>query len=482
MSNNDKQRKIVFLHSKHKILKLKGLWKDIKESISGTEQDFTSGSLSRAILLLSIPMVLEMMMESVFAVADIFFVSKLGSDAVATVGLTESLMTLVYAIGIGFGMATTAMVARRIGEKNRGGAAIAASHSIILGVVISIILAIPGIFLAQDLLSLMGASEGIINSGSGYTAIMISGNIVIMLLFIINAIFRSAGDAAISMRVLWFANIFNIVLDPCLIFGLGPFPELGIQGAAIATVTGRGLAVLYQFYVLFYGKGRINLNITSFQVQVETMKKLIKLSYGGIGQYIIATASWIGLMRIMAAFGSEVLAGYTIAIRVVIFSLLPSWGLSNAASTLVGQNLGAKQPERAERSVWKTSFINVIFLAFFATLFISNPAYFIRLFIDDQVVIQYGVQALRMISYGYLFYAFGLVMPQAFNGAGDTTTPTLINLFSFWILELPLAYILANVLGYEETGVFFSIVVAESSMAIIGIWLFRKGKWKLNEV
>ena len=480
--NNFNKLKNIFLPSKNKFSKLKQLWKDIKESVSGTEQDFTTGSINRAILLLSIPMVLEMLMESFFAIADIFFVSKLGADAVATVGLTESLMTLIYAIGIGFGMATTATVARRIGEKNRQGAAIAASHSIILGVTISILLAIPGIFLAKDLLKLMGASEEIVKSGYGYTAIMISGNIVIMLLFIINAIFRSAGDAAISMRVLLYANLCNIVLDPCLIFGLGPFPGAGIKGATIATVTGRGLAVIYQFYVLFSGKGRINLKLKSFSIQGEILIKLIKLSYGGIGQYIIATSSWIGLMRILAAFGSEVLAGYTIAIRVVIFSLLPSWGLSNAASTLVGQNLGAKQPERAERSVWKTSFINMVFLAFFAVAFITHPEFFIRFFIDDQEVIHHGVQALRIISFGFLFYAFGMVMPQAFNGAGNTTTPTLINLFSFWLLELPLAYVLANVAGMEETGVFYAIVVAESTMAIIGIWLFRKGKWKLKVV
>ena len=482
MNNFYNQLKGAFLPTKNNSSKMRQLWRDIRESISGTEQDFTKGSLSRAILLLSVPMVLEMMMESVFAIADIFFVSKLGADAVATVGLTESLMTLVYAVGMGFSMATTAIVARRIGEHNKKGASNAASQSIIIGVVISLILAIPGFFMAKNLLALMGASDSIVQSGFSYTAIMISGNIVIMLLFIINAIFRSAGDAAISMRVLWFANICNIILDPCLIFGLGPFPELGIKGAAIATVTGRGLAVVYQFYILFSRKGRISLNLKSFQIQPEIIRKLIKLSYGGIGQYIIAMSSWIGLMRILAVFGSEVLAGYTIAIRVVIFSLLPSWGLSNAAATLVGQNLGANQPDRAEKSVWATSFINMGFLAVFAIIFIAEPWFFIRLFIDNPVVIKHGAQALQIISFGYLFYAFGMVMPQAFNGAGDTKTPTLINLVSFWMIELPVAYMLANVMGYEEKGVFYSIVIAESVMASLGVWLFKRGKWKLKKV
>lgn len=482
MNNNYNQRKSAFLLSKRKYSKIKILWRDIRESISGTERDFTKGSLKRAILLLSIPMVLEMIMESVFAVADIYFVSRLGADAVATVGLTESLMTLVYAIGIGFSMATTAIVARRIGEKNKKGASVAASQSIIVGAVISLFLAIPGLYWAKDLLNVMGASEAMISSGYSYTAIMISGNIVIMLLFIINAIFRSAGDAAISMRVLWFANICNIILDPCLIFGLGPFPELGIKGAAIATVTGRGLAVIFQFYILFSKKGRINLSLKSFRIHTEIIKKLIKLSYGGIGQYIIATSSWIGLMRILAVFGSEVLAGYTIAIRVVIFSLLPSWGLANAAATLVGQNLGANQPERAEKSVWLTSFINMGFLSIFAIIFIAMPDFFIRLFITDPAVISHGVQALQVISFGYLFYAFGMVMPQAFNGAGDTTTPTIINLVSFWMIEIPIAYLLAIILGFEEQGVFYSIVIAESFMACMGIWLFKRGKWKLKKV
>jgi putative MATE family efflux protein len=482
MNNLYNRRKGACLLSKRKYIKIRILWRDIRESISGTERDYTKGSLRKAILLLAIPMVLEMALESVFAVMDIYFVSRLGADAVATVGLTESLMTLVYAIGIGFSMATTAIVARRIGEKNKKGAAIAASQSIIVGVFISLFLAVPGFFLAKDLLRVMGASEAIIGSGFSYTSIMISGNIVIMLLFIINAIFRSAGDAAISMRVLWFANICNIILDPCLIFGLGPFPELGIKGAAIATVIGRGLAVIYQFYILFSGKGRINLSLKSFGIRTDIIKKLLKLSYGGIGQYIIATSSWIGLMRILAVFGSEVLAGYTIAIRIVIFSLLPSWGLANAAATLVGQNLGANKPERAEKSVWTTAFINMGFLAIFAIIFIAQPEFFIRLFIDDPLVIGYGIQALQVISFGYLFYAFGMVMPQAFNGAGDTTTPTIINLVSFWMIELPVAYLLANILGFEEKGVFYSIVIAESVMACMGIWLFKRGKWKLKKV
>jgi len=461
---------------------MKRLWKDIKESIAGTEQDFTQGSLSRAIMLLSIPMVLEMLMESLFAVVDIYFVSKLGADAVATVGITESLMTLIYAIGIGFSMATTAVVARRIGEKNTEGARIAASQSIIVGATISLLLAIPGLLFAKELLSMMGASHTVVDMGFPYTKIMVAGNVVIMLLFIINAIFRSAGDAAISMRVLWFANICNLILDPCLIFGLGPFPELGIQGAAIATTTGRGLAVVYQFYLLFSGKSRIKLTVASFGINVEIIKKLFKLSFGGIGQYIIATSSWIGLMRIMAEFGSEVLAGYTIAIRIIIFSMLPAWGLSNAASTLVGQNLGARQPERAEKAVWKTAYLNMAVMLFFAVIFLSWPTFFIQLFIGDPDVIAYGSTGLRIISLGYLCYGFGMVMPQAFNGAGDTTTPTLINFITFWIIELPLAYFLANILGMEENGVFYSIVIAESLMALMGIWLFRQGKWKTKMV
>ena len=461
---------------------MKRLWKDILESIAGTDQDFTEGSLSRAILLLSVPMVLEMMMESLFALFDTFFVAKLGSEALATIAYTESMMTIFYAVGIGFSMATTAMVARRIGEHKKKEAAVVASQAIIIGVVFSAFFAIPGIFYPRELLQLMGASPATVNEGYQFTSYMLSFNIVIMLLFIINAVFRSSGDAAISMRVLVIANLLNIVLDPCLIFGLGPFPELGVKGAAIATVIGRGTAVVFQFYILFRGKVRIQVHLRDFIIRFKTIFKLIKLSYGGIGQYLIATSSWVILIRILSEFGDEAVAGYQVAIRILIFTLLPSWGLSNAAATMVGQNLGAKKPDRAEKSVWKTAFINVGFLVFFALLFIYDSEFYIRLFVSDENVVTYGVRALQVISLGYLCYAFGMVMPQAFNGAGDTATPTWINFFSFWLVQIPLAYMLSLVFGWAEDGVFFAIVIGETALAVLGIILFKRGKWKLKKV
>ena len=465
-----------------KLSKLRSIWKDIKEAIGGTDQDFTAGKLGRAIFLLSVPMVLEMLMESVFAVVDIFFVSKLGANAVATVGITESLMTIIYAIGMGLAVGTTAMVSRRIGEKNREGASVAAFQAIISGMIISVIIAIPGAIFAARLLTLMGAEEQLVRDGYMYTSIMLGGNGIIMLLFIINAVFRSAGDAAISMRVLWIANLINIVLDPCLIFGLGPFPELGIKGAAIATNTGRGLAVVYQFYLLFRGRGRVKLFLRHLHIQLDILSKLIRVSLGGIGQSLIATTSWIGLIRIVAEFGSEVLAGYTIAIRIIIFSILPSWGFSNATATLVGQNLGAGKPDRAQRSVWLTGKVNMIFLGLVSIVFIAVPGFFVRLFINDPLVIESGIICLRIISYGFILYALGMVMIQAFNGAGDTGTPTLINFFCFWLFEIPLAYVLAILLGFEEKGVYVSIIIAESIMAIAALILFRRGKWKLRKV
>ena len=461
---------------------LRVLWRSILESVSGTDQDFTNGSLGRAILLLSIPMVLEMIMESVFAVVDIFFVSKLGTHAVATVGITESLMTIVYAIGMGLAVGTTALVSRRIGEKNHEGASVVAFQAILTGLIISLLIAIPGASFASRLLILMGAEEQMVRDGFMYTAIMLGSNGIIMLLFIINAVFRSAGDAAISMRVLWLANMINIILDPLLILGIGPFPELGIRGAAIATATGRGIGVAYQFWLLFNGKGRVKLKPRHLFVQVRVLVSLIRLSLGGIGQSLIATTSWIGLVRIIAEFGSGALAGYTIAIRVIIFTLLPSWGLSNAAATLVGQNLGAKKPDRAQRSVWLTARVNMIFMGLVSLVFIIAPAFFIRIFIQDPEIIEMGAVCLRIIAFGFVFYGMGMVMVQALNGAGDTATPTVINLICFWMIEIPLAYLLALKMGVAENGVYIAIISAETMMTIIAAIIFQQGKWKLRKV
>jgi putative MATE family efflux protein len=458
------------------------LWRDIVGSVKGNEYTFTEGNVGRAILILSIPMVLEMMMESVFAVADIFFVSKLGPEAVATVGITESLMTIMYAIAIGLSMGTTAIVSRRIGEKDRKGASIAGIQSIFLGILISIPFAMLGIFYAPDLLRLMGASIEITSELYTYTAIMLGGNIVIMMLFVINAIFRGAGDAAISMKVLWFANILNIILDPILIFGLGPIPAMGITGAAIATTFSRGLGVIYQVYMLSGRSKRIDIKAKNLKLDVLVMTKLIRLSLGGIGQFLIATASWVGLVRIIAEFGSVALAGYTIAIRIVMFSLLPSWGMSNAAATLVGQNLGANKPERAEKSVWICAGINTLFLVFIGIGFYLLADDLIRLFTPEEDVIRIGAMALKIICLGYLFYGTGMVMAQAFNGAGDTITPTWLNFICFWLVEIPVAWLFAMTLGLAETGVFWSIVIAESLLGVMGVWIFMKGRWKKKSV
>ncbi len=463
-------------------IQLKALWANIKEAISGSDRDFTSDSIGKALLILSIPMVLEMIMESIFAVVDIFFVSRLGADAVATVGITESCMTIVYAIGMGLSTATTAMVARRVGEKRAGKAGAVAFQAIISGLIVSVLISIPGVIYAKEFLLLMGASEEMAEAGYMFPAIMFGGNAVIMLLFIINAVFRSSGDAAISMRVLILANLINIILDPLLIFGIGPFPELGLKGAAVATTTGRGIAVCYQFYLLFKGHKRIRLELAHVRIKLKTMVQLFKLSAGGILQYIIATSSWIALYRIIAVLGSEVMAGYTISIRIVVFVLLPSWGLSNAASTLVGQNLGAKQPERAERTVWITAYANMILLGLVGIVLIIFPEAFIRLFISDPDVISNGAVSLQIISLGFVSYAMGMVMTQAFNGSGDTVTPTRINFFCFWLFEIPLAYFLAIVLDLKIYGISIAIVAAETALTLTAWYLFRKGRWKTVKV
>ncbi|MDA3844861.1 MAG: MATE family efflux transporter [Candidatus Kapabacteria bacterium] len=456
--------------------------KHISAALSGKNHDFTSGSIRRAVFLLSIPMVLEMGMESIFAIADIYFVDKLGSEAIAAVGITESLITIVYAIAVGLSMAATAMVARRIGENNPEAAAKAGGQAIITGLFLSLLIAIPGFFYSKELLELMGASAYITENYSGYTAIMLSTNLVIMLLFINNAMLRSAGDAALSLRVLIVANLLNIILDPCLIFGLGPFPELGVKGAAIATSIGRGTAVVYQLYLLFGGRGKIKLSLKHLIPDFSLVRRLLKLSVGTVGQFIIATSSWIGLIRILSEFGSDVVAGYTVGIRILIFVLLPSLGISNAASALVGQNLGADKPDRAEKSVWLTAKINVIYMGLIGILFILFPDIWVSLLTSDPEVIRYGAESIHTMSFGFIAYGLGMVLVHAFNGAGDTMSPMAINFLCFWMLEIPLAYFLAIYSGWGQSGVFWSIVIAETLMTLIALILFRKGKWKLKKV
>lgn len=458
------------------------LWSSIGEAVRGSHQDFTAGNLNRAILLLAIPMVLEMVLESLFAVVDVFFVARLGADAIATVGLTESLLSLVFAVGLGLSLSTTAMVARRIGEKDPEGAAVAGVQAIVLGLGVSLAIGIPCLIYAPGLLRLMGASPAVVAVGTGYARIALGGSGAILMLFLNNAIFRGAGDAAIAMRLLWVSNILNLVLDPCLIFGLGPFPKLGVTGAALATFSGRSIGVLYQIYRLLRGTERIRILRRQIRVEWGVLLRLVRVSLTGISQFIIAHTSWIGLVRIVSVFGSAALAGYTIAIRILIFIILPSWGLSNAAATLVGQNLGAKQPERAEKSVWRTSFYNMVFLGSVGIFFLIFAGPVIRLFTQDPAVAPLAVAALRLLSYGNIGYAYGMVMLQAFNGAGDTVTPTIVNLFGFWCLEIPLAYALALPGGMKANGVSVAIVAAEAAVAVSGIVLFRRGRWKLQKI
>ncbi len=451
-------------------------------AISGKETEFTSGSIRKAIFMLSIPMILEMLMESIFALVDIAYVSKVSVNAVATIGLTESVITLVYALAIGLSMAATAVVARRIGEKDVDGARIAAVQAISLGVVISIVIGIIGIIYAKDILALMGGEPDLIEQGYGYTQFLIGGNITVVLLFLINAIFRGAGNASIAMWALVLSNGLNIILDPMFIFGFGPIPEMGVKGAAVATNIGRGTAVLFQLGILFFGWGKIKLMAKDLVLNFKVMLNLIKVSLGGIAQFLIGTSSWIFLMRIMSEFGSEVLAGYTIAIRVMMFTLMPSWGMSNAAATLVGQNLGAKQPDRAEQSVWKTGKYNAYFMGTVSLVYLIFANTIISWFNTTPEVVKSGALCLQVIALGYIFYAYGMVMTQAFNGAGDTGTPTKINLIAFWVFQLPLAYISALVLGWGATGVFVAITSAEILIAVLAMVWFKKGKWKKVQV
>jgi putative MATE family efflux protein len=458
------------------------LWSSVREAIRGSHQDFTTGSLNRAILLLAIPMVLEMVLESLFAVVDVFWVGRLGADAVATVGITESLLSLVFAVGLGLSLSTTAMVARRIGEKDPAGAAVAGVQAIAIGMAVSALMCLPCAFFAPNLLHLMGASPQIVAVGSGYARIALGGGGAILMLFLNNAIFRGAGDAAIAMRLLWVSNIINLILDPCLIFGVGPFPKLGVTGAALATFTGRSIGVLYQFYRLLRGTERIRIFRQQIHINLRVLLRLLRVSLTGILQFAIAHTSWIGLVRIVSIFGAAALAGYTIAIRIVVFIILPSWGLSNAAATLVGQNLGAKQPERAETSVWRTSVYNMLFLGVVGIFFVLFAGPVVRLFTHDPLVVPLAASCLRIISYGNIGYAYGMVMLQAFNGAGDTVTPTIVNFFGFWLLEIPLAYFLAITAGMRANGVYFSIVVAEAFIAGASIILFKRGRWKRQQI
>lgn len=456
-------------------------WALLREAIRGSERDFARVPLRQAIPLLAIPMVLEMAMEAIFAVVDVFFVSKLGSDAIAVVGLTESLVTLVYALGVGMAMPVTAMVARRWGEGDAKAASRVGGQALLLGLVLGVLLGLPIPFVADDLLRSMGATPAVVELGRGYAAVLLGSNVVIILLFVLNAVFRGAGDASHAMRTLLLANGINIVLDPCLIFGLGPFPELGVTGAAVATAIGRGVGVLYQLRVLLRGH-RVHLDVDALRPAPRIIGNIARLSVGGVGQYLISTASWVVLVRIVAGFGSEIVAGYTVAIRMVVFVLLPAWGVSNATSTLVGQSLGAGDPARAERAVMVTGLCNMAFLGLVSVGLIAWPERLAGLLTDDAAVLDSAAQALRIISCGYLFYAWEMVLLNAFNGAGDTRTPSLVNLVAFWAIQLPLAWLLAHGLGYGPQGVFASVAISSSLSAVLAYLAFRRGRWKLVKV
>jgi putative MATE family efflux protein len=454
----------------------------VREAIFGSRQDFTTISIDRAIVLLAVPMVLEMAMESLFGIVDIFFVAHLGKEATATVGLTEGMLVIVMAVAIGLGMGTTAVVARRTGEHDKDGAAVSAVQSIAIGVGCMLLIFAVAFPLAPRLLAWMGADPGILRVGSTYTRIMLSGSGIILMLFLINAIFRGAGEAAVAMRVLWVANAINIILDPCLIMGLGPFPKLGVTGAAVSTSIGRSVGILFQIYLLAKGTGRMDVHRRHLRLNFAVMRNIVRIASNGVLQFLIATASWVFMVRLVQSFGSEVMAGYAVAIRIVIFSILPSWGLGSAAATLVGQNLGAKRPDRAEHAVWRAAFFNMVFLGFVSLVFLLFAPKLVGIFSHEPAVIANGANCLRIISLCYMLYAYGMVIVQAFNGAGDTRTPTLINLLCFWIVQLPLAFTLGRRLQFGPNGVYLAILVTEVLLALIAIYVFRQGRWKQKVV
>ncbi|MEP1097456.1 MAG: MATE family efflux transporter [Cyclobacteriaceae bacterium] len=451
-------------------------------ALKGEETEFTSGSINRAIILLSIPMIAEMIGEALFAIVDMIFVSRISVNAIATVALTESPLMIIYSVAVGLSMAATAIVARRVGEKKPEKAANAAFQSILLAAAVGIVLGVPGFIFAEDILALMGGEPDLIAEGVGYTRIMYAGNISIVLIFLINGVFRGAGNASIAMKSLLLANGLNMILDPLFIFGWGPIPAFGVEGAAIATTTGRSVGVLYQIVHLVNGSSIIKLGWQNFVIRLKTIKEIVIVSIGGIGQFIVESLSWLFLVRVIAEFGTDAIAGYQMSFRVIIFTLLPSWGMANAAATLVGQNLGAKKPDRAEISVWKTARWNTIFLIFIAILFSIFADEILSIFNQSGLVQQTAIDALRIICFGYIFFAYGMVIGQAFNGSGDTRTPLYINLVVFWVIQIPLAYLLSIVLDWGPEGVFFCIAFCHSLYAVVAIWLFKKGKWKTTKV
>jgi putative MATE family efflux protein len=459
-----------------------GVWATLREAIRGSHIDYTTAPVGRAVVMLAVPMVMEMAMESVFAVVDVFWVAHLGADAVATVGLTESMLTMIYTVAMGLSIGATALVARRMGEHDADGAARAAGQSILLGVLVALIVAVCAAPFAPQLLGVMGASPDVIRTGSGFTRVMLGGNVTIILLFMLNAVFRGSGDAAIAMRVLWLGNFLNIILGPCFIFGLGPFPQLGVMGASVATNLGRGTAVVYQLVTLARGRGRVKISRHDLRLDLSLMKSVLRLSGSGTLQILIGTASYVGLVRILSVFGSAALAGYTIGIRLIIFALLPAFGISNAAATMVGQNLGAGRPDRAERAVWTAAWYSVIFLGLVGVVFLAGARVITGFFTSDPEVQSVAISCLRTVSLGFIFYGAGMVLTSSFNGAGDTWTPTFINLFVFWLFEIPVAWWLATQAGLGPLGVFIAMTVSYSTLAVVSAIMFRRGSWKAKKV